>query len=294
MGIIKGHADSKYVTGIRQSTSKELGWDNILAERWVHAPGNFNDTNPHVTEVVVMLAGSIRVRRRGDGRLQNHVASPGTIWLCPAGIEEDLIKVDGSSFDAIHLFLPANLLNTTVLEEYDLDPDSVHIQYDGGFHDPLIEHIGRSIANELDNPSQGSNLTVDCLRTALSAYVIQKHSSVSQRIQTTRTLGALDTKRLRRVTSYIKEHISQKISLAQLATEAQLSPYHFSRAFKIATGFTPHAYVVQCRVEQAKCLIKQGNKTLEYISFVTGFSSQSQMTRVFNKVLGISPGRINN
>lgn len=293
MGSIISHAESKYITGIRQSTSKELGWDNILAERWVHAPGEFNDTNPCVTEVVVMLAGSIKVRRRGDGRLQNHLAKPGTIWLCPAGINEDLIKVDGSSFDAIHLFLPANLLNTTVLEEYDLDPDTAQVQYDGGFYDPLIEHIGRGIAHELADPGHGSSLTVDCLSTALSAYIIQKHSAVSQRIGTTRIPGALDPTRLKRVTNYIEENISRKISLTDLANEANLSSYHFSRAFKQATGTTPHAYVMQYRVERATCLIRRGNKTLEYISFVTGFSSQSQMTRVFNKVLGVSPGRIN-
>ena len=54
-----------------------------------------------------MLKGGLRVRRRGDGRLQEHEAVPGTVWICPAGIREDMIHLYGEIEESVHIYLPA-------------------------------------------------------------------------------------------------------------------------------------------------------------------------------------------
>ncbi|HBE36619.1 MAG TPA: hypothetical protein DD990_36360 [Cyanobacteria bacterium UBA11368] len=51
-----------------------------------------------------------------------------------------------------------------------------------------------------------------------------------------------------------------------MAAIAQLSPYHFSRAFKQSTGISPHQYVIQCRVERAKQLLRQGKMSISEIA----------------------------
>src|ERR1700732_1914017 len=107
MSRILGHGKAKYTTGTCLDSSRERGWRGLLAERWHHSEGDLGEVLPRDTEVIVMLSGQLRVRRRGDGQLQRHDAVPGTVWLCPAGIREDMIHLYGEIQDSIHLYLPA-------------------------------------------------------------------------------------------------------------------------------------------------------------------------------------------
>ena len=99
---LAGHGRAKYTTGTRLETSRGRGWHGLLAERWKHSEGDLAEIEPRDTEVIVMLKGGLRVRRRGDGRLQEHEAVPGTVWICPAGIREDMIHLYGEIDERSH------------------------------------------------------------------------------------------------------------------------------------------------------------------------------------------------
>ena len=144
-----GHGRAKFTTGTRLGSSADRGWKGLLAERWRHAEGDLGEVQVRDTEVIVMLQGRLHVRRRGDGRLQRCDAVPGTVWLCPKGVYEDMIHLYGEVEESIHLFLPASPLSETALRELDIDPDKLDLHYDGGFHDPLIERIARAIHSEM-------------------------------------------------------------------------------------------------------------------------------------------------
>ena len=79
------------------------------------------------------------------------------------------------------------------------------------------------------------------------------------------------------------------LSLADLAHESGLSRYQFLRRFAQLTGMTPHAYLLQRRVQLARRLIRQGTKPAE-AAVSAGFADQSHMTRVFVRTYGITPG----
>ena len=61
--------------------------------------------------------------------------------------------------------------------------------------------------------------------------------------------GALPRGRLRAVVECIEEHLDAGTTLEQMAAVARLSPYHFARQFKPATGLPPHQYVIARRVQ---------------------------------------------
>ena len=149
MAHLAGHGRAKYTTGTLLGSSRDRGWNGLLAERWSHSEGELGEVRPRETEIVVMLEGRVHVRRRGDGRLQHHDAVPGTVWLCPAGIREDMIRVYGDIPETVHIYLPASPLSATALRDLDVDPDTVGLHYDGGFRDPLIEHIARAVHTEM-------------------------------------------------------------------------------------------------------------------------------------------------
>ena len=104
--------------------------------------------------------------------------------------------------------------------------------------------------------------------------------------------GALPRGRLRAVVAYIEEHLGAAPSLAELAAVARLSPYHFARQFRAATGLPPHQYVITRRVERARQLLQAGTElSLAQVAARAGFSDQSQFSHHFRRLVGVTPGR---
>ena len=73
---------------------------------------------------------------------------------------------------------------------------------------------------------------------------------------------------------------------------AGLSPFHFARQFKEATGHPPHDYLVRLRVDRARELILRHGRdwTMATVAAESGFADQSHLARHFKRVLGVTPG----
>jgi AraC family transcriptional regulator len=77
-----------------------------------------------------------------------------------------------------------------------------------------------------------------------------------------------------------------------MAAVARLSPYHFARQFKAATGLPPHRYVIARRVERAKQLLQAGTDlSLAQVAACAGFADRSQFCHHFRRLVGVTPGR---
>ena len=127
----------------------------------------------------------------------------------------------------------------------------------------------------------GEILTVHLLR----------HLSAPRRFQRGRD-GVLPRGRLRAVVEYIEEHLRGCPSLAQMAAVVGLNPYHFARQFKASTGLPPHQYVIARRAERAKQLLQAGAAvSLAEVALRAGFCDQSQFTRHFKRLVGVTPGQ---
>ena len=79
-------------------------------------------------------------------------------------------------------------------------------------------------------------------------------------------------------------------SLRQLAQAAGLSPYQLIRAFRAATGMTPHAFQLNAHVNRARSGLQAGT-ALAQLAHELGFADQSHFQRVFKAHTGITPGR---
>lgn len=101
----------------------------------------------------------------------------------------------------------------------------------------------------------------------------------------------LDEVPAKRVRDYVEDHLSDNVSLVELATICGLSPMHFARQFKLRTGISPYQYVLQRRLDRAKMLLAATDHTLAEIAYETGFSSQAHMSTTFTSRIGQPPGR---
>jgi AraC-like DNA-binding protein len=102
--------------------------------------------------------------------------------------------------------------------------------------------------------------------------------------------GGLAPWQLRRVKALVVATGENSISVRRLAEECGLSPRHFTRAFSRSTGLPPHRWLLERRVEMAKPLLRDPNRSLVDVAIACGFTNQSHFTRIFTARVGRSPG----
>ena len=107
---------------------------------------------------------------------------------------------------------------------------------------------------------------------------ISHAATISRRIQ-----AALDS---------IEADLRSAHTLEDLASAAGVSPYHFARVFRAETGRSPHQYLLERRVAQARRLLRTTDDPIAAIAHDCGFGSQSHMNDVFRKLLDTTPGQL--
>ena len=102
--------------------------------------------------------------------------------------------------------------------------------------------------------------------------------------------ASLERPEVRRARAFVEEHFRDpQLQLSQAAACAGLSTAHFSHVFHRETGLTFTRYVQSRRVEEAKGLLLDSNKSVTEICFACGFNSLTHFNRVFRRGTGCSP-----
>ncbi len=89
--------------------------------------------------------------------------------------------------------------------------------------------------------------------------------------------------------SFMLEHLSGKLKLQEIAAATGLSASHFSRLFQNSTGHSPIDYFIQLKVQRACRLLDHPGWLVADVSREMGFDDQFYFSRVFRKVMGVSP-----
>jgi len=93
-----------------------------------------------------------------------------------------------------------------------------------------------------------------------------------------------------RVRQFVDDHLAADLTLRDLADVADVSPSSLGRRFKAETGTTPWRYVLKRRIERAKALLRDTDRSLAAIALDTGFYDQPHFTRTFKRFEGETPG----
>jgi AraC family transcriptional regulator len=89
---------------------------------------------------------------------------------------------------------------------------------------------------------------------------------------------------------YIDDHIGERISLSELARQAGVSRFHFARQFRLSTGESPMEFLRRVRIERSKSILQTRASSIAEVAARLGFSDQSHFTRIFGRLVGVSPG----
>lgn len=145
----------------------------------------------------------------------------------------------------------------------------------------------QQLRRELDG-SAGAAIAAEGLARAIAILLLREFNQ----IPATKPSKPAPPLAVLKVVAFMRQRLAESLSLEELAEVARLSPFHFARQFKAATGHPPHDYLIRLRVDRAQELIRQRARewTLAAISSECGFADQSHMARHFKRVLGVNPG----
>jgi AraC family transcriptional regulator len=281
------HGDQKYQNS--EKLAEAADWPALSIEHRRFEAGRQATPVPICTEIVMLLSGGGMVCRAGNGEVQKSLARPGMSYLVPVGTQESHLELS-DRMECLHLYLPPALLDQSALADYDVDPAKIQIAYADGLADQVLFHICSPLRDLLHRPRQPTDaLFVEGIQTALAAHLLGHYTI--DRWRPPEKSPSLDPRRLQRVVDYIEASLKADIRLEELAAQACLSPFHFSRLFREATGLSPHRYVIDRRVQAARQELARSNLSLVEIALEFGFGSQANFTRVFRKDTSLTPGQ---
>lgn len=153
--------------------------------------------------------------------------------------------------------------------------------------DEALGNLCLMCAEMLFARTPGNSKRVGALGQLFAIYLVEKHTAAAP--GNPGFSGGLPIHQLRKVEDYVNEHLAGEIPIGVLAGLVELSPFHFSRVFKQATGMSPHRFVIRERIARAQQLCRETSRSLIDIALEVGYTSPSHFAQVFRRVVGTTP-----
>lgn len=266
-------------------SSEATRWRKALLRRWTGTSCVMVQPPLDHHYVVLHLGGAKHVERRRDGPTVSRVADRGSFTVVPAGTAFDW-RTTGP-IDFAHLYVRPEQLDGLAADTRRGGWDGSGLTAQVAVRDPVLEALFTQMLREIEQGSTASTIRLDCLFDSLMVRLASRFGSHEP--VNSRKAVVLAPFRLRRALDYIETHVGDDIALEDLVEAAGSSQFHFSHAFKSATGVSPYRYLIDRRIELAKVLLVTGHASLEAVGRQCGFNSRHQFGVMFKRVVGVGP-----
>jgi AraC family transcriptional regulator len=267
-------------------SSRNQGWENILVEQFQHPAGEGRTCYTDEYSICLSLAPRPvgMLQTQGD-KTQTGAFAKGDFCITPAKMP--LFARWDSDDRFLQIRLASRFIQNVARETIEQNPDRLELLPEFRTRDPQIEAIGLMLLAELKQENLGGRLYIESLANVLAVHLLRQYAAAKPHL--TVYEGGLPKRQLMQVLDYINEHLNQDIKLADLAALLGISQFHFSHLFKQAIGTSPYQYLLQQRIERAKQLLKQSDRSIIDIAFQCGFNSHSHLSKQFRQLTGITP-----
>lgn len=259
-------------------------WSGIKIHRAKVVPGRMLPHTAECHEVNVSVSGCLITERvTSTGKLIRSRGGAGTLCLTPHG--QTVGAHWEKPLDNLGILLSPEFVASSAAENH--LPSGFEFREIYSERDPLVEQIGITLLGEASADSPGGRLYSDSLLQTLTLHLIRKYGTPAAAPEP--ASGGLSGYKLRRVKEFIEAHLEEDLTLSQLAVVADLSQFHFARAFRKSTGRTPQQFLMERRIEYAKRLLSNDEMPIVEVGLRTGFKNQSHFTSLFRKFTSYTP-----
>jgi AraC family transcriptional regulator len=283
--IITPNEVPKYVPGAVTAASDGLGWKGVWLRGYRYT--GLDVLVPPVRDftIVSYCRGNTFMERRYEGVWTKTHCGPGDVSLLSRSQQSHWHWTD--PIDVSHVYLSENLMSRICEEVTERCVADIQLHDILNSHDPIVTAAVAAITREAQHHALGSALYVESLATQLTVHLLRKYANVTFREPSGK--GKLSPAQVRRLTAYIDSRMHEQLNLQALSAVVGLGIWTFTRHFRESFGRTPHAHIVERRIERAQRLLAQSSLSIKEIASLCGFADQAHMTRVFQMHLHTTP-----
>jgi AraC family transcriptional regulator len=276
--------DQSAVARLRLCGRQNNGWLSPLVQLVDNAPVAERFDLPAVDDLALVLVtdGTTTIESRQGARWHRADYYPGRVGVTAPGRPTHLRWRGEDHYLTTHVFLPAGLLERTAVDLHGSAAAQVAWPDALAVDDPVLASVVGGLG---DSALAGADpLYAETAGAYLAAHLLTRHGS----LPAPRPVSGEDM-RVRRAISFINDNHHLPLTLNDIAAAANLSPFHFLRVFKLATGQTPHRFLTTVRVSRARRYLERGDLSITEIAHLCGFASSSRLAIAFRRETGVSP-----
>jgi AraC family transcriptional regulator len=283
---------SGVVPSKRMLSSRTLGWTSLLLDlhTGIESADAYSSIPTPDQKIGVAMSGRYVSEVYRDGRWRRSLYHPGAIcvhrtseaarYRFPAGDRAD------ATFSTALIYLPHARLaaasdhlrrigqRVTLALNATVDRDSAITQ--------MVSALLSAMKNRADD------LYADTAAAWMSVHLVTRYGALAG-VEDSRSAGVIADARLSRVIEFMSAHFNQPLTLDQLAGEACVSRYHFSRLFRNRTGKPPLAFLVDIRMEAARRMLATSDLTVGEVGLACGYRTSSHFSAAFVARHGVTP-----
>ncbi len=272
---------------LRQSPyifNNKTDWDGISVRHSRMSSGEVDDQSSARHQIFVLLSGSFTSSMvSASGRRRTGLRSSGHTPIIPAGQSYSAFWKE--EIEDVTIYLDPSFLARAAA--YAMISDKVELIEACSADDPVIRRIGMALMAEVVSEGPAGRLYAESLANVLAVHLLRHYTQDGDRLRT--VIGGLTGRKLNLATEFIEDNIERDLGITEIADAVDLSPFHFARSFKQATGVSPHQYLIKSRIERAKTLLAKSELPIVEVGISVGFKNQSHFTTLFRRVTHLTP-----
>lgn len=155
----------------------------------------------------------------------------------------------------------------------------VHIEDPAAFAENFEDILRRAG----DQSEQDTILTSMRMTNLLTLLTMARHAEHEERVVTEHSEA------MNRAIEYIQDNYTNSVALKDLVNVANMSTSYFTKLFRQHTGMTPHEYLINYRIGQAKKALRHTKDPVGQVAVRVGFQDVCSFTRAFRRITGTTP-----
>jgi AraC family transcriptional regulator len=250
-----------------------------------HVAGGFTSVTRPASIGVSFSAHRCAVHQHGGGPVRQTHIGAGAAFVTMSGELKWLEVLEPSEALEVHL---TEALLENIADELGASR-SIALCDVVAADDPVVFGAASAIRSELLHVGAIDELHAESVIRGLVEHTVREYGGVS--VPRMRP-GRIDMRRLRRVAALVRERLHEKLSLADLAQEAALTPFHFARSFRLSTGLTPHNFVRAARMQRAAELARTTLLSTTALAERVGYTNIGHFRGAFVRTFGCTPAAL--